>query len=164
MRRSNRSAGLNALSSWLALARSYAEMTTAAAEVIARRTRRVAFAGAGPSARDRREFALMGREKADAAVHSALAVGTELLRMNHRSAMEAWLAMLAASTDVMSLAGSRTVSQVVARQARLAKTLRRSVPSAAVLSKAASSLARTALKPVHARATRNAVRLRRGSL
>jgi hypothetical protein len=162
MRRARRSAGLNAFSSWLKLATSYAEMTTAAAEVIARRTQRMALAGASPSARDRREFALMGQEKAEAAAHSSFAVGSALLRMHQRSAMQAWLAMLAASTDAMSLAGSRTASQVVARQAKLARTLRRAVPSASAVSTATASLTRAALKPVHSRATRNAVRLRRG--
>lgn len=137
-------------------------MTTAAAQVIARRTQRMALAGSNPSARDRREFALMGQEKADAAAQSSFAVGSALLRMNQRTAMQAWLAMLAASTDAMSLAGSRTASQVAARQAKLARTLRRAVPSVSAMSTAAASLTSAALKPVHARATRNATRLRRG--
>jgi len=162
MRRARRSAGLDAFSAWLKLARSYAEMTTAAAEVVAHRTHRMALAGAGPSARDRREFALMGQEKAEAAADSSFAVGSALLRMHQRSAMQAWLAMLAASTDAVSLAGSRTASQVVARQARLARTLWRAVPTASAASSATASLTRAALKPVHSRARRNAVRLRRG--
>jgi hypothetical protein len=162
MRRAKRSAGLNAFWSWLTLASNYAEMTTAAAEVVACRTRRMAMARANPSVRDRREFSLMGQEKADAAAHSAFAAGSQLLRMNHRSAMQAWLALLTVSTDVLSVAGSRTASQVVARQAKLARTMRRAVPTAAALSAATASLAKSALKPVHSRATRNAVRLRRG--
>ena len=136
-------------------------MSTAAAQVVAHRTQRMIAAGTQPNVRDRREFALMGQEKLDAAGHSAYAVASELLRMNHRSAMRAWLAMLSASTDMPSLAGSRTPSQLAARQARLARTLRRAAPTATALSAATASLARAALKPVHARATRNAKRLRR---
>jgi hypothetical protein len=148
--------------SWFDLGRSYAEMSIAATQVVAHRTQRIIAAGGNPSARDRREFALMGQEKLDAAAHSAYAVGLELARMNYRSGMQAWLAMLRASTDAMSLAGSRTPSQVVARQAKLAWALRRAAPTATALSAAAASLTRAALKPVHSRATRNATRLRRG--
>jgi hypothetical protein len=160
MRRVTRS-GFNAFSAWLDLAQRYGAMTTAAAEVIARRTQRMATAGADPSARDRREFALMGREKVDAAAQSAFAVGSELLRINQRSAMQGWLAVVASSADMMSLAGSRTASQFTARQVKLARTLRRSIPSAAAVSTASTSLAKAALKPVSSRAKRNAVRLRR---
>jgi hypothetical protein len=137
-------------------------MNTAAAQVVAHRTQRMIAAGGNPNARDRRELALMGQEKLDAAGHSAYAVGSELLRINHRSAMQAWLAMLSTSTDLLSLAGSRTPSQVAARQAKLARTLRRAAPTAAAVSAATTSLARAALKPLHSRATRNAVRLRGG--
>jgi hypothetical protein len=162
MRRTRGLLGANALSSWLRLATSYAEMAAASTEVVARRTQRMAIAGSSPSSRDRREFALMGREKIDAGAESARAVGAEVLRLNHRFAMQAWLAMLAASTDMLSLAGSRTPSQALARQKKLASTLRRAAPTAARLSAATASLTGAALKPVHSRATRNAVRLRRG--
>ena len=162
MRRSRGWAGARAFSSWLALAKSYAEMTTAAGQVVAHRTRRMAAAGRNPSERDRREFALMGQEKVDAAAHSAFAVGSQLLRINQRSMTQAWLAMLTASTDLMSLSGSRTASQFAARQAKLARTLRGAAPTIADLSAASLSLTRAALKPVHSRATRNAARLRRG--
>lgn len=156
------SAGVRAYSSWLALAKSYAEMTAAATQVVAHRTQRIAAAGPNPSERDRREFALMGQEKVEAAAHSAYAVGSELLRINYRSATQAWLAMLTVSADLASLGVSRTPSQAVARQAKLARTLRNAAPSAAALSAATVSVTRAALKPVHSRATRNATRLRRG--
>lgn len=137
-------------------------MATAAGQVIAHRTQRMAIAGPNPNARDRREFALMGQEKIDAAAHSAYAVGSALWRMNCRSATQAWLAMLSASTDLISLSASRTPSQMAARQARLARTLRSSLPTVADLSGLTATLGRAALKPVHSRATRNAARLRRG--
>lgn len=162
MRRSRGSSGARAFSSWLSWAKSYAEMTAAAGEVVARRTQRMAAAGSDPSERDRREFALMGQEKLDAAAHSAYGVGSQLMRINQRSMTQAWLALLTASTDMMSLSASRTPSQLVARQAKLARTLRAAAPTAADLSAATLSLTRAALKPVHSRATRNAARLRRG--
>ena len=162
MRRRSGPAGARAYSSWLALAKSYAEMTAAATQVIAHRTQRIVAAGTHPDARDRREFALMGQEKIEAAAHSASAVGSELLRINYRSATQAWLAMLNASADMARLGLSRTPSQVVARQARLARTLRNAAPTAATLSAATAAVTRAALKPVHSRATRNAIRLRRG--
>jgi hypothetical protein len=74
---------------------------------------------------------------------------------------QAWLAMLTATTNMLSLAGSRTPLQAVGRQARLARTLRRSAPTPASISSAMASLARVAIKPVHSRATRNAKRLYR---
>lgn len=161
MRRRNGPSAARAFSSWLDFAKSYAEMSGAAAQVIAHRSLRMAQAGARPSARDRREFALMGREKVDAAAHSALAIGSELWRLNCRSATQSWLAMLAASADLMSLGASRTPSEIIARQAKLARTLHRSAPTMAALSGATASLTRAALKPVHVRARRNAARLRR---
>lgn len=162
MRRSRGLAGAHAFSPWLALAKTYAETITAAGQVVAHRTQRMAVAGSDPNARDRREFALMGQEKLDAAAHSAYAAGSQLMRINQRSMTRAWLAMLTASADMMSLSGSRTASQFVARQAKLARTLRGAAPTAAALSAATLSLTRAALKPVHSRATRNAARLRRG--
>jgi len=162
MRKARRSSGLSAFSSWLTLARTYTEMMTAAMEVVAHRTRRMTTAGGRPNARDRRELALMVQEKIDAAAQSAYAVSSGLLRMNHRSAMQAGLAMLEASTNALSLAGSRTAAQAVARQVRLGRSLQRTVPKIAALSTATTSLASAALKPVHSRATRNAIRLRRG--
>ena len=162
MRRARGWPGRNAWWSWLELGKSYAEMTTAAAAVVAHRTQRIVAAGSKPNARDRREFSRMGQEKLDAAAHSAHAVGSELLRMNCRSGTQTWLAMLAASSDMLSLAASRSPSQVAARQARLARTLRRAAPTAAALSATTASLTRAALKPVHSRAMHNATRLRRG--
>jgi hypothetical protein len=70
--------------------------------------------------------------------------------------------MLTASTDMMHLAASRTPSQAVMRHATLSRTLHRAAPTVAALSAGMASLTLAALDPVHSRATRNAVRLRRG--
>jgi hypothetical protein len=81
--------------------------------------------------------------------------------MNCRSCVQTWLVLLTASTDMLSLASSRTPAQITARQAKLARTLRHAAPTPAAFSSATATLTRAALNPVHARATRNATRLRR---
>jgi hypothetical protein len=159
MRPAASTTGWNALWSWIDVAMRYAEMTTAASQVVVHRTRRIVAAGANPDTRDRHEFSRMHQEKIDAATLSAQAVGAELMRINYRLGAQAWLAMLTATTDMLSLAGSRTPSQAVARQAKLIRTLRRYAPTPASVSSATASLTRAAMKPVHVRATRNARRL-----
>jgi hypothetical protein len=147
---------------WLDVGQRYAEMSTAAAQVVGHRTQRMIAAGGNPNADDRVEFALMGQEKVDAAAHSACAVGSQLLRMNYRIGTRTWLNMLKVSSDMWTLAGSRTPGQTIARQARLGRTLLGTAPTAAALSSATALLTRAALRPVHSRAVRNAKRLRRG--
>ncbi|MES3013672.1 MAG: hypothetical protein V4750_08110, partial [Pseudomonadota bacterium] len=56
---------------WQDLALKSGEMLAASAQVIGQRSRRIAAAGANPNARDRREFARMGREKIEAASAAA---------------------------------------------------------------------------------------------
>ena len=58
------------------------ELGFAVPQVIALRLMRIAGAGANPSARDRREFRLMGTEKIAASVESWNAMLWELLRAN----------------------------------------------------------------------------------
>ena len=57
-------------------------MMLASAQVIQQRTSRMAAAGAKPSARDRREFALMAQEKIEASVESASARAVQMMAMN----------------------------------------------------------------------------------
>jgi hypothetical protein len=161
MRRGAPRIGWYALSPWIDVAMKYAELTIVASQVVAHRTRRIVAAGANPNSDDRREFSRMHQEKIDASTLSARAVGAELMRINCRLGTQAWLAMLTASVDTLSLAGSCTLSQAVARHARLARTLRRAAPTPPSVSSATASLAREAIKPVHGRATRNARRLLR---
>jgi hypothetical protein len=70
---------------WFQLGLKTWEMLLAAGQVIPIRLSRMALAGPTPSARDRREFTLMGAEKAQAAAQSGLAAATHLQR--------AWLQM-----------------------------------------------------------------------
>jgi len=74
---------------WNALAAQTAEMILASAQVIGHRTRRMALAGAAPSARDRREFTLMTREKVEAGAQSIQAMASHLLGRNQRLGAQA---------------------------------------------------------------------------
>lgn len=146
---------------WNELAMKTGEMMLASAQVISHRTHRMAQAGAIPNARDRREFTLMGQEKVEAAQESALAMGSHLARMNSQLGVRAWQDMVAAGSAMLSLAGSRTLTDVMARQAKLARTVSQSAASASQLSDVTARLASRGLKPIHSRATANARRLRR---
>ena len=149
---------------WVDLAMKTGEMMMASAQVIGHRTRRMAAAGSKPGASDRREFALMGQEKIAAAAKSASGMAAYMMTMDPLLGARAVEQTLAAATAMMSLAGSRTVSQVLARQARLVRTMARSAGTASRISASSARLARRGLEPIHARATANAKRLgkRRG--
>ena len=63
---------------WMQWAAQSMEMWLAAGQVIGHRTHRMARVGHRPSARDRKEFLLMGTEKIDAATQSWLGMLTVL--------------------------------------------------------------------------------------
>ncbi len=131
-------------------------MATGSAQVIGHRTRRLALAGSVPSARDQREFALMGQEKSEAALESAHAVGVRMLMLNQQFAALVFKQMLSASATLMSIAASRTAAESVDRQSKLVRdTMTSSVVAASKLSGATAQLARRALKPVHTRVSGN---------
>ena len=146
---------------WTRLAWNTGEMMLASAQVIHHRTSRMAGAGATPSARDSREFALMGQEKIDAGVESASAMAAHMMTMNPLLGPRAFKHMMAGAAAVMSLAASRTPSQAIARHAKLVRTLTDSAATTAQLSGAAARLAQRGLKPIRSRATANAKRLGR---
>jgi hypothetical protein len=146
---------------WSDLATKTMEMTLASAQVILHRTGRIALAGPVPNARDRREIALMGQEKIEAGVQSAQAMAEHMMAMSQPLGALAFRHILRSSTALLSLASSRTPSQLIARQAALARALGQSAVSMADVSKSAAKLARRGLKPIHAKATANAKRLRK---
>jgi hypothetical protein len=134
-------------------------MMLASAQVIHQRTGRMAAAGTKPSARDRREFVLMGQEKIEAGVESASAVAAQMMTMNRLLGAQAVKHMMAGTATVVSLAASRTAGQAMARQAKLLRTMTQSAATTARLSGVAARLAQRGLKPIHSRATANAKRL-----
>ena len=151
---------MNPILMWNRLAWKTAEMAIASAQVITHRTSRLALAGAVPSARDQREFALMGQEKGEAALKSAQAVVVPMLMLNQQLAALAFKQMLSASVALMSIAASRTAAESVDRQSKLVRdTVNSSAVAASKLSGSTAQLARRALKPVHTRVSGNVRRL-----
>ena len=150
---------------WSELAARTTEMLVASAQVIGHRTGRMAGAGATPSLRDRREFSKMGMEKAEAIGESAFAGGKQLSKTNVelgiRNIQLALRRLRKAGADWMSLAGSRTIPQALARQAKLMHTVSQSMQSASQLSHVTARVTERALMPIHSRATANAKRLGR---
>ena len=149
----------NPLAIWSELAIKTGEMMVASSQVIGHRTSRMAKAGPTPNARDRKEFALMGQEKLEAAQKSSQAMMARMLGMNQRLGGRAAAQMLATASAMMALATSRTPGQSVARQAALMRALALSASTAAQLSHTAATVAKHGLKPIHSRAVSNAKRL-----
>jgi hypothetical protein len=146
---------------WVDLAGKSYEMMCASAQVIAHRTNRMALAGNSPSARDRREFALMGQEKLEAGAKSAQAMAVEMLTMGASWGAAAGRDWLRSYSALTALAHSQNASQMIARQAALAQALGQSALGMADATTSASKLAHRGLKPIHARAVANAKRLGR---
>ena len=146
---------------WPRLAWKTSEMMLASAQVIQHRMGRIVAAGATPSARDRREFALMGQEKIEAGVESASAMAAQMMAMNPLLGPRAFNHMMTGAAAVMSLAASRTAGQAMARQAKLVRTMMQSTATTAQLFGSATRLAQRGLNPIHSRATANAKRLGR---
>ena len=144
---------------WSDLATKTLEMMLASVQVIGHRTGRMALAGPVPDARDRREFALMGQEKIEAGAQSAQAMVAHMMTLGQPWGALAFRHLLQNSAAFMSLASSRTPSQLIARQAALARALGQSAISTADVSENATKLAYRGLKPIHAKATANAKRL-----
>ena len=144
---------------WGSLAAQTAEMMLASAQVIGHRTRRMALAGVAPSARDRREFALMAQEKVHAGSRSVQAMTSHVLKGNQLLYAQAFANMLQTTSALVMLASSRTPAQWIARQKALGRTLGSSRAGIADVQKSATRLAHRGLKPFHAKATANAKRL-----
>ena len=144
---------------WSDLATKTLEMMQASAQVIGHRTGRMTLAGPAPNARDRREFALMGQEKFEAGAQSIQAMTAHMMTMSQSWGLLTCRQILRNSAAFMSLASSRTPSQLITRQAAFAQALGQSATSMADISTSAAALAHRGLKPIHAKATANAKRL-----
>lgn len=151
----------NPFTVWTELAFKTGEMMAASAQVIGHRTQRLAMASTPPSARDQREFLLMGSEKVAAAAESAQAVALRLMTMNPWLVPNALQQMTNATNAMLAVTSSRNAGEFIASQTRLAQTLLRSTSAAAHLATSAGELAAQGMKPIHSRATANAKRLRK---
>ena len=149
---------------WGTLGVKAVQMSTAAAQVIAIRTTRIAAAGLNPTAADRREMTLMGAEKVDAFSRAGQALATGAAPLLAGMAGQAFRTGMAVFDATARLAASRSIPQTMASQRILADTLMRHAPSAqqGAASTATARLAHRALAPVHAKATANAKRLTKG--
>ena len=137
------------------------ELAQAASEVIAHRAARMAMAGAAPGARDRREFARMGREKVEAFGQSASAMARPLYTLG-RELAGLGLRQWGAWAPLASLKVGASPAQVADAQCALIRGLA-SAAGDQRLADAASSLVQKGLAPVHRAATRNAKRLRKAN-
>ena len=146
---------------WSTLGVKAMQMSTAAAQVIAIRTTRMATHGLNPNAADRREMKLMGAEKVDAFSRAGQALATGALPLVAGMATQAFRTSMDLFNASAHLAASRTIPQTMERQRQLADTLMRSTSSArqGAASNATARLAHRALAPVHRTATANARRL-----
>jgi hypothetical protein len=145
---------------WAQLATKAGEMMFSSAQVIAHRTGRMAAAGAHPSVRDRKEFALMGSEKVAAARESASNMALRLGMAGVHFSGTVFTQMMKNSQDLMAIAGSRTPMQAASRQMALTRRMvSDGVNASAAATRTTGHIVEHGLKPIHRRATRNAKRL-----
>lgn len=145
---------------WNQLAWKAGEMAISSAQVIGRRSSRMWLSGPVPSAIDQREFSLMVREKGEAAMESAQAMGARAFAVSQQFATLAFRQWLSANQALQSIAASRTPAESVERQARLVRdSMTGSVAVASKLSGATARIAHGAIRPLHKRVKSNAKRL-----
>lgn len=135
------------------------ETLLAAPEVIAQRTTRMMTAGPFPAARDRREFVSMGAEKVMAFSQAWFGASREMFSFQQQMAHVAGRQWWALVTAFRPVPGHRGAGALLNPAATMASML-------GVGNRAVSTLPRVAhraVSPIHARATSNARRLRRGA-
>lgn len=138
------------------------EMATAAGQVIGYRTAMMAEAMGDPAAMIDPEFTLMGHEKVDAILESAVAMAD-----GTRALFDAWTVWMtgqsrAALGAVSGLATCRTPFDLLEVQYRFIEaSLSGTMASGSRIALGAARLAQAGLAPVHRTATANALRLAR---
>lgn len=152
----------NPLRIWTDLATIAGEMMLASAQVIGHRTGRMTWRAAAPSARDFDELSLMSQEKLEAAAESSQAMSAQMTKMNQEMWAQSVRRMQDTVLAMVSLAGSRDFPESIARHAELVRVMTGSTDAGSPFSQFSCNtarLARSALRPLHARATANAKRL-----
>jgi len=159
----NAAAFANPFLPWSTFGWKMLQMSTAAAQVIAMRTTRMAAHGPNPNAAERRELHRMGAEKVDAFTRTGMALATGAMPLMLGMAMQAWRSWFDLWAAATRLGASRSIPQTMARQQQLAGVLMRGAAAAGhgATSAATARLAHRALAPVHRKATANAKRLAR---
>jgi hypothetical protein len=142
------------------LALRMAEMMWASAQVISIRTTRAMVADPRHRARDSRELAMMGQEKLEAAGESFARMGAYWTSLGMQFAMFGWNQWMAMSKAMLPTAGSSSLTDLMGQQSRLVQTaMQGNAKLAAAAMQSGAKAAQHGLKPIHARATRNARRL-----
>jgi len=147
------------------------ETMAAAPQVIAHRTGRMAKAGPFLSLADQREFTTMGSEKVLAFSQAWMGSAREVMAFQQQMAsmaMRQWWTMMSAFNPLAAF-GSLAASQAPWSPFKSPASAIRSMAMSSALSTgnramaALPRIAHSAVKPVHAKATSNAKRLRRRS-
>lgn len=130
---------------WNQLACDVSELAFASSRLIYKHTN--SPAGKGNNSGDK--LASPGQEKVETAMESAQMVGMQLFLVNQQFMSLAIKQMLSASSTLISMAGSRTPSEVMHGQAKLAReTVDSSAVSASTLSTSTAKVGRSVVKPV----------------
>src|SRR5689334_18085581 len=154
-----RLASRNALFAWADLAFRTGELMLASANVVQHRIRRMAVAGPIPGNDDRREFTRMGHEKLIGFGASAAAISPAILA-HQQLATQALAQSWATGAAMLSLINSRSVTEALTRQAKLAQTMVRASSTTERLSGSTARLSLLGLAPITRIAKANAKRLR----
>lgn len=149
----------NPLLVWMQLGFKTSEMLFASSQVIGHRTSRMAMAGPTLSARDRREFTLMGQEKLEAAAESAQAVINRMFALQIEMASTAFRQYMTGAASLFALAATPASVPTAGGQAKLMQSYLAPLTTATSLFGNMARVAQHGLKPIHSRATSNARRL-----
>ena len=142
------------------LALRMAEMMWASAQVMSIRTTRAMVADPRHRARDSRELVMMGQEKVEAAGESFARMGAYWTSFSMQFAMLGWNQWMAMSKAMLPMAGTPSITGLMGQQSRIVQTaMQGNAKLAAAAVQSGAKAAQHGLKPIHARATRNARRL-----
>ena len=154
---------VNPMLAWSGFALASTRMLITSAQVIGHRTGRMVRSGASPDLRDRREFALMGKEKVAAGAESAQAMTHGAFGLGQQLAVMMFRQMLTGMPLMMSLATSATPHQSAVRRAKLVRAgLANTAEATSRISTAMPRIAHQGLRPIHSRAAANRKRLAKG--
>ena len=144
---------------WVDVALKTQEMLMYSGSVIQLRTGLMAKAGLVPSDADLAEMQLMGHEKLAAATESSSAIANQLHSTQFALVNRAMRQWLGGAVALVSLATSTTPAQIATHGRALAVAATRSAATLSQLSSAGARIAQRGLKPIHAKASANALRL-----
>lgn len=144
---------------WLHLFSEVCDMLHATSDVVKIRTTRMASAGPLPNDRDRAEFALMGREKGEAASESILALSSGFIGLGVAFATAASKHLWTTSAASVALGSSTSATQWNERHAALLEVLAQTPANPLQLASSTTRIVKEGLSPIRDRATANARRL-----